>query len=72
MTNEPSLPVTDEAKADLMLKLVRAVIHSDSADGRAGLGAVLRELREADPAAIEQAAAGIQLRRLGWSGMRAL
>lgn len=65
MTDEPGLPATDEEKAALMARLVKAILNADTAHGRAGLGAVLRELREADPAAIERLLTGLQMRRVG-------
>lgn len=65
MTDEPGLPATDEEKAALIVRLVEAALHTDTADGRAGMGAVLRELREADPEALERLATGLRLRRVG-------
>ena len=67
MTDEPGLPATDEERVALMVRLVKATLNADTADGRAGLSAVLRELRDGDPEAIERLAAGIQLRRVGWA-----
>jgi hypothetical protein len=55
----------DEPKADLMVRLVREALHANSADGRAGIGAILRELQHAEPEAIERLAAGIQIARAG-------
>lgn len=57
--------MTDTEKAELTVRLVREALNADSADGRAGVGAILRELRYADPQAIERLAAGIQLARAG-------
>lgn len=65
MLDEPGLPATDEVKAALMVRLVKAALHADTADGRAGLGAILRELRDADPAAVERLAAALNLRGVG-------
>lgn len=67
MTNE-IVPDTDETKAEVLLRLVRS-LDVTSADGRAGLGCLLRELEAISPGAVKQMAAGIQLRRLGWPGM---
>lgn len=39
-----------------------------SADGRAGIGALLAELERLSPDAILRHAATIQLRRIGWRG----
>lgn len=65
MTDEPGSPRSEADRTDLMVRLAKAVILADAADGRAGLGAVLRELREADPEALDRLAAGLQLRTVG-------
>lgn len=65
--DENSFPASDEEKAELMVRLVKEALHADTAEGRAGIGAILRELRHADPAAIERMAAGIQIARAGLS-----
>lgn len=65
MSDKPGLPLTDEEKAALMVRMVRAALNADTADGRAGLGAVLRELKEADPQAAQRLADRLQLRRVG-------
>lgn len=65
MRDEPGSPATDEEKAALMVRLVREALHADTADGRAGVGAILRELRHADPDAVERLAASIQIARAG-------
>lgn len=65
MTDEPGSPAVDEDKAALMVRLVREALHADTAEGHAGIGAILRELRHAEPAAIERLAAGIQIARAG-------
>lgn len=62
MSDEPGLPATDEEKAALMVRLIEAALRADTADGRAGLGAVLRELQHGDPEALERLATGLQLR----------
>ncbi|MGZ9103070.1 MAG: hypothetical protein ACXW3Y_09280 [Rhodoplanes sp.] len=41
-----------------------------SADGRAGIGSLLSEIERLSPGAIHQQAAGMDLRRLGWSRTR--
>lgn len=63
--DEAGFPATDEDRAALMIRLVREALHADTAEGRAGIGAILRELRHADPEAIERLAAGIQIARAG-------
>lgn len=65
MTDEPGLPATDEEKAALLVRVVEAALHTDTADGRAGLGAVMRELRAADPEAVQRLATALQLRGVG-------
>ncbi|MDY6922739.1 MAG: hypothetical protein SWI22_02120 [Pseudomonadota bacterium] len=67
MSDEPGLPDGDEAKADLLFRLVKALDVS-SADGRAGVGCLLRELEAVSPGAVERMAAGLQLRKIGWTG----
>ncbi|WP_092307706.1 hypothetical protein [Brevundimonas viscosa] len=62
---ETAIPQTDEDRAALMVRLVKETLHADTAEGRAGIGAILRELRHADPEAIERLAAGIQIARAG-------
>jgi hypothetical protein len=62
MADEPGLPATDEEKAALMLRLVSA-LDTTSADGRAGMGALMRELATIDPEAIQRLNALIELRR---------
>lgn len=62
MSDEPGLPPTDEEKAALMLRLVSA-LDTTSADGRAGVGALLRELAAIDPEAIQRLNAVIELRK---------
>lgn len=62
MADEPGLPATDEEKAALMLRLV-AALDTTSADGLAGLGAIMRELAAVDPGAIQRLNAVIELRR---------
>ena len=53
---------------DPTARLLAAIEGIDlaSADGRAGLGALLCEIERLSPDAILQQAAGIDLRRLGW------
>lgn len=58
---------TDDPTARL-LDALRGV-DLTSADGRAGIGTLLAEIERAAPGAILQRAAGIDLRRLGWSGL---
>lgn len=65
MADEPGLPATDEEKAAMMVRLIKATMHAETADGRAGLGAMMRELRHADPVALERLASGLRLRGVG-------
>lgn len=65
MTDGPGLPATDEEKAALIVRLVEAALNLDTADGRAGLGAVMRELRSADPDAVQRLATALRLRGVG-------
>lgn len=67
MSDEPGLPADDEAKADLLFRLVKALDVS-SADGRAGVGCLLRELEAVSPGALKRLSAGLQLRKVEWSG----
>ena len=59
------MSIEDEEKAALMVRLVREALHADTAEGRAGIGAILRELRHAEPEPIERLAASIQITRAG-------
>lgn len=65
MSCEVELPGSREDRTALMIRLVKEALHADTAEGRAGIGAILRELRHADPEAIERLAAGIQITRAG-------
>lgn len=56
----------DTDKAALLMKLVEG-IEIDSADGRAGVRAILREIEAAAPGSVEMMAANLQTRRLGIS-----
>lgn len=55
------------ADADMAGRLAKMVegLEIDSADGRAGVRAILREIEAAAPGSVEQMAAHLQLRRLG-------
>ena len=61
------MPAEDSAAA-MGARLLQAIegIDLTSADGRAGLGALLSEIERACPGAILQQAARIELRALGW------
>ncbi len=62
--DEPGSPQPTPAARRLQLQtLVAALEHG--ADGRAGVGAILREIEALHPGAIDQAAARLQARRLG-------
>lgn len=56
---------TDTELADLMMKLVG--LDLTSADGRAGSGAILREIEAKAPGSIARMQAGLALRRAGAS-----
>lgn len=57
---------------DTAARLSRALqgIDLTSADGRAGIGALLAEIERLSPGAILRQAAEIELRRVGWGGGR--
>jgi hypothetical protein len=61
----PSSPPPSE---DLAARLLEGLEGLDltSADGRAGIGALLAEIERLSPGAILQQAARIDLRRVGW------
>lgn len=63
MSDEPGLPANDAGQADLLLRLLEGLDVS-SADGRAGISCLLREIETAAPGSIERMAAHLQLRRL--------
>ena len=54
---------TDTELADLMMRLVG--LDLTSADGRAGSGAILREIEAKAPGSIARMQAGLALRRVG-------
>lgn len=56
-----------KTETDRAARLMEAIegLEIDSADGRAGVRAMLREIEAAAPGAVEMMAAGLQLRRLG-------
>lgn len=56
---------TDADLADLMMQLVG--LDLTSADGRAGSGAILREIEAKAPGSLARLQAGITLRRAGAS-----
>lgn len=60
--DEPGLPAMDEEKAALMVRLIRATLYAETADVRGGLGAILREISQDDPGALERLATALQLR----------
>lgn len=64
MSDEPGLPEAkdDQVAADRMLQSIHG-LDLTSADGRAGLMTVLREIERAAPGAIERLSADIQIRR---------
>ena len=65
MSDEPGLPAADAEKAALMVRLVQAVLQSDTPEGRASVDAVMREMRAADPGALERLSASLRLRGVG-------
>lgn len=58
--------IPDTDKTALLLKLIEG-IEIDTADGRAGVRAILREIEAAAPGSVEMMAANLQMRRLGIS-----
>ena len=54
----------DQAKAELIAGLVAAAMDPATADGRAGMGAVLRALEAEEPGALQRISAAIRLARL--------
>lgn len=54
----------DPELAGRLMQMV-AGLELDSADGRAGVKALLREIEAASPGSVEQMAAHLQLRRMG-------
>lgn len=56
----------DIEKADRLRRLVEG-LDTDSADGRAGVRAILREIEEADPGTLGRMAERLALRRAGLS-----
>ena len=68
----PDDPTDHDPGCLLAARLIEALGGLDltSADGRAGIGNLLSEIERLSPGAIHQQAAGIDLRRLGWSGVR--
>lgn len=65
MNEQAAGEATDQEKVELMVRLVRDALRAETAEGRTGVGAILRELRDADPEAIERLAASIQPARAG-------
>ncbi|HYC99078.1 hypothetical protein [Brevundimonas sp.] len=64
----PRPPEADPAARLLAARLLEGLQGLDltSADGRAGIGALLAEIERLSPGAILQQAARIELRRVGW------
>lgn len=58
--------MTDAAHAERLLQMVEGLDLS-SADGRAGVQGLLREIEAVAPGSVERMAASLQLRRLGLS-----
>ena len=58
--------MTDAAQAERLLQMVEGLDLS-SADGRAGVQGLLREIEAVAPGSVERMAASLQLRRLGLS-----
>ncbi|CAN7166341.1 hypothetical protein [Brevundimonas sp. LjRoot202] len=54
----------DAEKAASLARLLEG-LELDSADGRAGVMAILREIEAAAPGSVERMSASLQLRRLG-------
>ncbi|MBI2262549.1 MAG: hypothetical protein HYU62_12900 [Caulobacterales bacterium] len=63
---DPAVPrLTDSGLAARLLEGLEG-LDLTSADGRAGIGALLAEIERLSPGAILQQAAWIELRRVGW------
>lgn len=58
--------MTDADQAERLITIIQG-LDLDSADGRAGVQSILREIEAAAPGSVERMAAGLQLRRLGLS-----
>ena len=56
--------MADAELASLLMKVLEG-LELDTADGRAGVRTILREIEAAAPGSVEQMAAHLQLRRLG-------
>ena len=65
MSDEPGLPATDQEKAALLIRLLKATLQIDTAADGACIRAVLREIEEISPGEVEAMAARLQMRRLG-------
>lgn len=63
MSDEPGSPSDDASGAALMLRMVEAM-DTTSADGRAGLGAVLREIEAAYPGALQRLSTVSDMRKV--------
>lgn len=63
MSDEPGSPADDAKGAGLLLKMVEA-LDTTSADGRAGLSAVLREIEAAYPGALQRLQTAGDLRKV--------
>lgn len=59
--------MSDKRMADLMTQLVEGGLDLNSADGRAGIQALLREIDAVSPGSVEEMAARIQMLKLGAS-----
>lgn len=59
--------MTDADKAAKMTRLCAGLASVDlnSADGRAGISALLREIEDAAPGSLERMVSSLQLRKLG-------
>lgn len=68
MSDKPGLPSADVEIAANLVRLVSA-LDTDTADGRAGVRAILREIEERAPGTLLQMAARLELRRMGLSAV---
>ena len=66
-TDEPGSPLNDLQTAEVLTELF-TLAQTGGADARAGMGAILRRLKEHDHQALERIASTIQLARLRRSG----
>ncbi len=65
MTTPELSSAQDRRDADVLTRILEAALAPEGSDAWASLGALLRELRETDEAALQRISAMIQLRKVG-------